>query len=299
MTEPKSTASPGLGGVETASEVVDILILGAGWTSTFIISLCKERGLTTASTTRDGREGSIVFVFDPTSEDTAPYAALPMARTVLISFPITVKGASARLVNLYKSTHTGSANVRFIQLGTTSIWKANGNTPEANKWYDRHSPYTPGNERAEAEDELLSLNPGVPTTVLNLSGLWGGDRIPKNWLKYLPSSKEALRTTPCLHLVHGRDVARAILAVHASFDLASGSRWILTDGRIYDWWDLASAWGGLQNGPQPKWVSELMKETGVKALPRNPEVLGRVLDSREFWETFDVYPTATLISEKE
>ena len=44
-----------------------------------------------------------------------------------------------------------------------------------------------------------------------------------------------------LHMIHGLDVARAILAVHAEFSKAQGQQWIITDGSVYDWWDLGSA----------------------------------------------------------
>lgn len=105
-------------------------------------------------------------------------------------------------------------------------------------------------------------------------------------------------------MIHGIDVSRAILAVHHNFDRATGQRWLLTDLRVYDWWDLASAWGervsrekhpdedesGEGWGPQPKWVRELMDEEGVRALPRGVERLGRGLDSREFWSTFELQP---------
>lgn len=96
-------------------------------------------------------------------------------------------------------------------------------------------------------------------------------------------------------MIHGEDLARAIISVHRQFSFAKGERRILTDGRIYDWWDLASAWGegspnpktgGELKGQQGEWVRELMDEYGVKALPRNAEVLGRALDAREFWKTF-------------
>lgn len=77
-------------------------------------------------------------------------------------------------------------------------------------------------------------------------------------------------------MVHGSDVATAILAVHRSFDLAMGQRWLITDTRVYDWWDLVSAWGTngeghrgeAPEGPHPEWVRELMDEEGVRALPR-------------------------------
>ena len=113
-----------------------------------------------------------------------------------------------------------------------------------------------------------------------------------------------------IHMIHGEDVSRAILAVHEKFDRAVGQRWLLTDGRVYDWWDLASAWGNAESrskgsttvdestqtpkygdkGPQPRWVIELMVEEGLRALPRSPEMLGRALDSREFWSTFELEP---------
>lgn len=108
-------------------------------------------------------------------------------------------------------------------------------------------------------------------------------------------------------MIHGVDLARCILAVHDNFEKAEGQRWLLTDGRVYDWWDLASAWGlpshhlqkflqesiteeDKERGPHPRWVRELMDETGVRALPRSVEVLGRAMDSRDFWKTFEMSP---------
>ncbi|KDR68548.1 hypothetical protein GALMADRAFT_78443 [Galerina marginata CBS 339.88] len=295
--------------------VIDILILGAGWTSTFLTELCDERGITYAATSRSGRESTIKFSFDPDSDDVEPYTVLPKAHTVLITFPIVAKGASERLVRLYTQSHAqdgskGGLKTGFIQLGTSSIWdgarlaaKTDSGPPRPveHKWYDRHSPYVP-TPRAEAEDELLALSTTFPATVLNLSGLWGGTRQPKNWVGRVAPSKEALKNKGSIHMVHGIDVARAILAIHGDFDKASGQRWLLTDGRVYDWWDLASAWGSPasgpeaskttdpEQGPQATWVRELMTETGVRALPRDVQCLGRALDSRDFWNTFGISP---------
>src|SRR4051794_34485315 len=97
-------------------------------------------------------------------------------------------------------------------------------------------------------------------------------------------------------MIHGLDVARAIIAVHFQIDKAIGQRWLLSDMRIYDWWDLVSAWGnpstpnGDDLGPRPEWVQELMAEEGIRALPREPSHLGRALDSTEFWRTFNLSP---------
>lgn len=60
-------------------------------------------------------------------------------------------------------------------------------------WSDSHSPYDKTNPRAIAEEELLSLSQGnIRTTVLNLSGLWGGERDPRNWVNRVAPTKEAL-----------------------------------------------------------------------------------------------------------
>ena len=105
---------------------LDILVLGAGWTSTFLIPLCDERSLTYATTTRDGRNSTIPFQFDPDSEDLEPYKTLPNAATLLITFPIQTTGASERLVKLYAASRgkgdSLNTSTRFIQLGSTGIW---------------------------------------------------------------------------------------------------------------------------------------------------------------------------------
>lgn len=136
------------------------------------------------------------------------------------------------------------------------------------------------------------------------------------------------------------DVARAIVAVHGSpahvaplapetpmdFQIAKeavkkstfkGKRYVLTDLRVYDWWDFISAWGlsptastlpsllstisSFSNyspgqdgrallGEQAKWVLECMEEQNIRALPRTPEELERAIDSRDFWNDFKLMP---------
>ncbi|GAA6059213.1 hypothetical protein JCM10212_006606 [Sporobolomyces blumeae] len=329
-----------------SSASVDLLILGAGWTSTFLIPHLDSHhpDISYASTTRDGRNDSIKWQFDPESRDPAQYEALPKARTVLITFPIRGSGGSENLVRGYEEAKGGNRS-RWIQLGSTGIWDGGptliaaqkestakgaeksdeGASPPAYatfRWTDRHSPYDKTNARAIAEDELLSMH--SDTFVLNLSGLWGGERDPSNWISRIATSKQALEVKGSLHLIHGLDVARAILAVHLSSrdhgtsimsgteardttDSKSGlkgQRYLLTDLRVIDWWDLASRYpsrsGSKEPGdhlgrgeptPEPfEWVLELMREHGIRALPRSPVELGRALDSREFWDTFGLMP---------
>lgn len=75
-------------------------------------------------------------------------------------------------------------------------------------WTDRHSKFDETNDRASAETELLALAPTVPTTVLNLCGLWGGPRQPRNWVSRVAPTKEALKQK-----------VRAILLLHPKVSL--------------------------------------------------------------------------------
>ncbi|KAI9000469.1 hypothetical protein BD414DRAFT_405962 [Trametes punicea] len=278
------------------TSTVELLILGAGWTSTFLIPLCTARGVSHAATSRNGRDGTIAFEFDPHSLNPRPFQALPNAQTVLITFPIKVGGASERLVRLYQQTHGEGPKTAFIQLGSTGIWDGGPTLQgDGHVWTDRHSEFDETNDRAKAEMELLALAPEVPTTVLDLCGLWGGQRQLRNWVSRVAPSKDALKQKGSIHMIHGLDVSRAVLAVHGHFNRASGERWLLTDLRVYDWWDLASAWG--EEGKQGRWVRELLQEQGIRALPRTPETIGRAMDSKEFWETFELEPTRGRLGE--
>lgn len=274
---------------------VDILILGAGWTAGFLIPLLNREDVSHAATTTSGRDGTLSFKFDPDSTDTGPYKQLPSAKTVLISFPLKGHGQSNRLTQLYNETHA-KASPHFLQLGATTVWNAKG-------WSDRNTPIDKSNARGQAEDELLAGS--NPNSVLDLAGLYGGERNPRAFLTRVVTSKDVLKTKDALHMVHGADVARAILAVHRNWDKCGGQRWLLTDGHTYDWWDLVSDWcapaeadantmAADQRARERElmgWVWACMRETGVKAIPRGPESLGRVLDSRDFWLTMGILPS--------
>lgn len=294
---PKTTTTP----KQKKMEELDLLILGAGWTATFLIPLLTNHRppLSFAATTTDGRpvanHPTLPFRFDPA--DTSNITALPRARHILITFPLRGAGPSAALVRAYTAAHTRGAITpdaktpfRFIQLGSTGIWQASGPTVvrEDGPWISRHSPYDKGNLRAVAEDELLALG-GV---VLNLSGLWGGARDPRSWVGRVGATKEAVRGKKSLHLVHGEDVARGVVGVVEAGEWRGGERWMVTDGFVYDWWALMVGWGGQGDevSEQAGWVWELVGEEGVRGLPRGMEVLGRCYDAGEFWRWVGVVP---------
>lgn len=291
---------------------LDLLILGAGWSSTFLIPLLQQRNIPFAATTRDGRKvagaETIKWSFDPTASPTTTttteknqFAALPLAKTVLITFPLTGHGQSSELIkgytNLFEHKKKDREAVKFIQFGSTGIWQI----PQKTHWVSRRSPYNTTNPRAIAEDELISLG----GCVLNLAGLWGGERDPSTWVGRVAKTKEDVKGKKSLHMVHGLDVARAVLAVSSQWSVASGQRWMVTDGFVYDWWSLMVGWadatsaeGGdlddreLDRRPseQAQWVFELMREEKVWALPRAMEELGRCYFGREFWDAFGVVP---------
>ncbi|KAK4040794.1 hypothetical protein C8A01DRAFT_35168 [Parachaetomium inaequale] len=299
-------------------EELALLILGAGWSATFLIPLLQSRNIAFAATTTTGHAVADVptlpFKFDPSApeaETRAAIAALPRARHILITFPLTGTGPSTLLVNTYTETHhttnpAPAAGFRFIQLGSAGIWQPDSEyqtTPENNNnpWKTRHSPYTTTNPRAIAEDELRALG----GCVLNLAGLWGGARTVRSWARRVAPTKEAVRGKRSLHLIHGDDIARVVVAVVEGDDSTStegvweracrGQRWMVTDGFVYDWWALLAGWAdqGEVSGEvteQARWVFELMREEGVRGLPRSMEALGRAYDTREFWEAFGLVP---------
>lgn len=279
---------------------LDILILGAGWTSTFLIPLLQERHLSFAATTRNGHKvagvSTIEWTFHPdesTSSEKNQFAILPIAKHVLITFPLTGAGQSKTIVEGYEKAYGKRQDgVRFIQLGSTGIWQI----PQKTMWVSRRSPYDAKNARAIAEDELLTFG----GCVLNLAGLWGGERDPKKWVDRVAKSKEDVKSKKSLHMVHGLDVARAVVAVMSNWYSSKGQRWMLTDGFVYDWWALMAGWADEKNEDkdkmdrqpmdQAKWVHELMQEEKIWALPRSMEVLGRCYFGREFWDTFQLTP---------
>ncbi|KAL8790436.1 MAG: hypothetical protein Q9213_000588 [Squamulea squamosa] len=280
---------------------IDLLVLGAGWSYTFLAPLLHQHNITYTGTTRDGRsipglaKSTVPFTFDPSSDDLAPYRILPRAGTVLIVFPLRGQGQSTRLVEMYNRVHKEEEGERrWIQLGSTGIWKGSG-------WLDRHSTIDLGSERAVAEEELLALLEKM-SCILNLAGLWGEERHPRNWVERVAKTKEDVKGKGALHLIHGEDVARAVVGCLKAWESVGGERWIVCDLRSWDWWDLIWGWkGGQEDGAEEekseygRWVLELMEENDIRALPRGRELLGRCLDGRQFWKKVGLLPKRTLL----
>jgi hypothetical protein len=173
---------------------VDFLILGAGWSSGFLIPQLDVEGISPAQTTTTGHDRTIPFKFDSESNDEESYHSLPSARTILITFPLVGLGQSKRLVSLYQKTHeSGTAMDRqWIQLGSTGIFN------KVEGWNDDNSAYDMENNRAVAEDELRNSFGGC---VLNLAGLYGGTRQPRNFVPRLAKKKHDIWERKAVHFV--------------------------------------------------------------------------------------------------
>jgi hypothetical protein len=89
------------------------------------------------------------------------------------------------------------------------------------------------NARAVAEDELR----GLGGCVLNLAGLYDGEkRDPKGWVTRVATTKEQVQAKRALHVVHGADVAGAVVGVYRKREEnMAETRWLVTDLRVYDW----------------------------------------------------------------
>jgi hypothetical protein len=125
-------------------------------------------------------------------------------------------------------------------------------------------------------------------------------RQPKGWVPRFPSS-DAIRNKLLqrqLHLIHGKDVARAILAVHNKFQ--RGERWVVTDNGCYDWIKLFLTWGNKEQieiaRSLAKNDAECQKALGQGSLEEIVERGGVKprLESTEFWKTFGLKPTELL-----
>ena len=233
---------------------------------------------------------------------------------------------SKHLTDLYHKAHSGvKESSNWIQLGSTLNYKNEG-------WTDYRSPYDSLNDRAVAEDELLALY-GDRACILNLAGLYGGQRQLRHWLPRVARDKQAVAGKGAVHMVHGNDVSRAIIGAHFSFlknrttshistpsaqhshskpQSVGGWHWPITDLHCYDWWDLFMQFGSyarqhaesggvseaILKGTKPeelqyeKWVLELIDERGIRALPRDKtgEGMGRLVDSRTFWDVIGLWP---------
>ena len=290
-----------------SAAVLPILILGLGWTGQFLTELMLSMQMDYAATTRDGRNDTIAWTL-PDNCASLNVSSLPFAQTVLVTFPVKQPQCLDALIDAYEAQHEQSS--QWILLSSTRPFSGNP--------ADRHTPLDRSKDtgRMSAEDTLIQRG----GSVLHLAGLWGNQRYhvsktkqkkkgpglicinrqPKNWVPRF-STAEAIRNKLLqrqLHLIHGKDVARAILAVHQQFK--PGERWIITDQTCYDWIKLFLAWGSEEQIQIARDLAihddqcrQALGDGSLEEVVARGEVKPR-LDSTEFWETFHLKPTEFL-----
>ncbi|KAJ1996226.1 hypothetical protein GGI25_002216 [Coemansia spiralis] len=270
---------------------ISVLILGQGFVGKYLADLLKARKVDYAATTTDGRASTIKWRLPKPEDNTkAGFAALPAATAIVITFPLSGQAEAKQLIDGYLEHQrvklsNAVLNTRWIYLGSTRPFKQTPST--------RYTPpdIAAGGERVEAEEHIIKAGGHV----LNLAGLWGSERIPRNWSRFYPD-KEKLRkrlADRSLHLIHGADVARAIYAVMTESELPGG-RWIVSDRLVHDALQIYIGDERIR-----KFIQELLVEDDVRHLLGADDIDGIKLgnsavslriDSSHFWKQFNMEP---------
>ncbi|KAI8320614.1 hypothetical protein GQ54DRAFT_210809 [Martensiomyces pterosporus] len=273
--------------------MLPVLLLGRGFVGEYLCKLLDSHGISDyASTTTDGRNGTIKWSLSEDNSADADYSALPTAQSVVITFPLKGKQAAKRLVDSYLELHRaslgGSFSPRWIYLGSTRPFKAIPST--------RFTPADAqsGGPRVEAEEYIIQEQNGY---VLNLAGLWGGERAPDKWARFY-TDKERLRNRledRSLHLIHGADAARAIYAlVSYKGAVLPAGRWLISDGRVHDVLQIIiqdeRIRGFVAELLEEKPVQELLGADSVGLLGLGESAVTMRIDASHFWSDFGTEP---------
>lgn len=213
-----------------ASPPVSVLLLGSGWTSRFVLPLLKRKGISHACTKRapSDSDGSHVFPLQVNAaleQSATGFQALPQADIVVFVFPLTSSEMIDGIIGAYEKAK--QCQPAWLALGSTGGWSKGVSTSS--------TPPMATNARTQAESHLLSFHKGGRSTaVLNLSGLYGEERRPVNFGRKVANTMDKLEAKTSLHLVHGKDVARAIVGMYEALGDDErrgrmwGRRWIVT-----------------------------------------------------------------------
>jgi hypothetical protein len=146
--------------------MASLLILGLGWAGEFLAELLDSQAtdISYAATTRDGRNHTIPWSLG-TDPSNVNVSRLPIAQTVLVTFPVLDPNVMKALIDAYDRKAGGAS--QWIILSSTRPFNAPGTN-------DRHSPLDRSQdpERIPAEDVVLARQ----GSVLHLAGLWGKQR---------------------------------------------------------------------------------------------------------------------------
>ncbi|KAJ2730746.1 hypothetical protein IW152_005045 [Coemansia sp. BCRC 34962] len=263
-----------------------VLVLGQGFVGKYLVDLLSAHGIDYVSTTTSGRDSTLKWRL---SDDTA---SLPAAKTIVVTFPLQGEVEARRLATEYLRHHRkayGDAyNPFWIYLGSTRPFKETPSTCHT------RPDLLAGGPRVEAEEYIIDSG----GCVLNLAGLWGGDRIPEKWARFY-GSKDKLRERlkdRSLHLVHGADVARAIYAIVTSANRASqfAGRWLVSDDTVYDALQIfigaEHIRGYLEELLSEAEARELLSANRLDDIAMGSSAVTRRIDASHFWSRLRLKP---------
>lgn len=131
------------------------------------MELLTQLQIAYAATTRDGRNNTIQWTLTQNNNACSDIdvTALPLATTVLVTFPVLFENCMNNLMNAYESRYGQGS--QWILLSSTRPFT---DTPS-----NRHGTIDPSKDTSgRTAAETVILNRGG--TVLHLAGLWGAQR---------------------------------------------------------------------------------------------------------------------------
>ncbi|KAJ2060082.1 hypothetical protein GGI17_004019 [Coemansia sp. S146] len=266
-----------------------ILVLGQGFVGKYLVDLLEARGIDYASTTTSGRDGTIKWCIT----DDVHNSTLPAAESIVVTFPLQGEVEAKRLITGYlhnhRKVHGDTYNPFWVYLGSTRPFKETPSTCHT------RPDLVAGGPRVEAEEYIINTCGGC---VLNLAGLWGGDRVPEKWARFY-GDKDKLRNRlkdRSLHLIHGADVARAIDAIVSNRDKASqfSGRWLVSDEMVYDALQIFIGAEHIQG-----FLGELLGEAEVREMlnadklddiEMGSSAVTKRIDASHFWSRLQLKP---------
>ncbi|KAJ2608734.1 hypothetical protein H4S08_004335 [Coemansia sp. RSA 1365] len=284
--------------------LLQVLILGRGFVGKYLTDILEKTGINYASTTTDGRDGTIKWRFsDKDDGSDTQTSTLPFAETVVVTFPLMGSAAARRLVESYtrRDRHavfgSNKATPRWIYLGSTRAFKER----PSNRY--TIPDVIAGGARLEAEEYMINNFGG---SVLNLAGLWGGERVPSGWGRFY-TTKEKLRgrlEDRSLHLLHGADAARAIWAVIVSNNKSTlAGRWLVSDARVYDILYTTIQDDRLRGFlrallEEDEEVRKLLNANTIEEVVMGESAVTKRIDSSHFWRDYEIEPKYFYVRDK-
>ncbi|KAJ2743846.1 hypothetical protein GGI20_003423 [Coemansia sp. BCRC 34301] len=273
-----------------------VLVLGQGFVGKYLADLLKAHKVDYASTTTSGREDTIAWCWSERADDDDvcdPYSMLPAAESIVITFPLKGGAEARHLITGYlcyhRKVHGDTYTPFWVYLGSTRPFKGTPSTRQT------RPDLIAGGPRVEAEEYVISAHAGC---VLNLAGLWGGERVPDKWSRFY-SDKEQLRNRlrdRSLHLIHGADAARSIFAIIGHKDKASrfAGRWLVSDEKVYDVLQIFVGADHIRS-----FLEDLMDDDEVKEMLGADKIgdiemgaafVTKRIDSSHFWSQLQLKP---------